>query len=82
MNPKVLKKLRDAGFFKEDKSQFFGGMPSEPHLETLVAACKDDFFGLRKNEKRWMAFHTPEKSVSGDTPSEAVALLWIKLYDK
>lgn len=54
-----------------------------PTLEELIEACGDDFAGLVKskiaNAPKWGAQSRSDNLRGGNTPSEAVARLWLAL---
>ena len=56
-----------------------------PTLEELIEACGDDFEALIKQAGGWKAVATGKSNpggtdpISGATPSEAVARLWLAL---
>lgn len=63
------------------------GETSEPYivptLEELVEACSETRFGLYKVEQGWHAQKTDtEVTAKGATPTEAVAKLYLALYNK
>lgn len=61
--------------------------PYNPTLEELIEACGEDFFALMRTDEGWMAqaslFNGTSKNfvghLPGQTPSEAVARLWLAL---
>lgn len=63
-----------------------------PDLSELIEACGADFGSLAQNgsfkrytphQTRWVAWRSgPDHGVSGDTPEEAVANLWLALQKK
>ncbi len=55
-----------------------------PTLEELIEACGDGFNGLHKAGTAWLASTlkgTGEFDGAGETPTEAVARLWLALQD-
>lgn len=61
--------------------------PNVPTLEELIEACGENFSSLNKYENVWDAESSPQLVAdigawSGSTPTEAVARLYLALYNK
>ena len=104
MNYELAKKLKEAGFPKENfhitlpncKYPDGHGQRNAPTLEELIEACGDNFQRLMHypkwkkpfKEGKWKARgwqfggEHHHKNAYGETPSEAVANLWLKLQEK
>ncbi len=57
-----------------------------PMLQELIQGCGEDFGGISRSKKgEWIAYSikalTLEDAISGTTPEEAVAKLWLALYE-
>ena len=88
MNYKLALQLKDAGYTDENSTNCYEDPNNRdesfpnPTLEELIMACEDDFYQLTKWNDKWFAdcplMGEPNRG-TGDTPEEAVALLWIKL---
>ena len=71
--------------FKHLLAQSCGELFAVPLLEELVEACGTDAFlkiDQIESTGRWRAENILEKKEWGDTPSEAVAMLWLALQKK
>lgn len=74
LNPKILQTLKESGW------------RYEPRLDDLISACGDGFEALIKQAGGWAALscypsYMMKDGVSrvGDSPEDAVALLWLAL---
>lgn len=93
MNYELALKLKKAGFPQSLKTgdelissdESGGDMVKNPTLSELIEACDNKFVRLEKFPKRWdVVGHVKwdqAGTVSGNTPKEAVANLWLKLND-
>ena len=82
MNPKIYKKLINAGYYsKEDMERFFNNPPI-PSVDNLAEKLGSNFFGLQKRGTAWSAFRDKEVEVGGGTSQDALANLWLKINDK
>ena len=96
MNYELAKKLKDAGFLQLTKGRFVEAPLHDginvflkqedvfiyaPTLEELIEACGKDFFNVTFTGETYSASGM-RIGVSGKTPSEAVANLWLKLNKK
>lgn len=97
MRYKLAKKLKDAGFSLPTGSriEIRGGSPNEtsqedfstillPTLSELIETYGEDFQELYKDrsDNTWRAKDKNDNQVSGFTPEEAVANLWLELNKK
>lgn len=98
MGNKLAKQLKDAGYsFTEchiENCPYVGDSLDEsgrnyhhPTLSELIDACGDKIFSLQREEDDdgyigWLAGDGTTTSVKGSTPEEAVANLYIALYNK
>lgn len=92
MTYELALKLKEAGYPQRD--WFFidhivdGKVVDRVHSPTLlelIEACKDGFYSLHfDRDERFGTFYCIGKNirVGGNTPEEAVALLWISLNKK
>jgi len=97
MDYELAKELKDAGFpqvFHPKGGMEFDGYLDEdyetgslgvatPTLEELIEACGEEFGSLYQSHFGWIAdkgLHELEQH--GETPSEAVARLWLALNKK
>jgi len=79
MNYKLAKQLKEAGFPGIEWMTDGGG---EPTLSELIEAVGDKFGRLEKTESNWKCLPKPSDNLDwtvGETPSEAVAKLYLKL---
>ena len=53
-----------------------------PTLEELIQACGAQWDGVGKCEDNRFRALSPLRSITGTTPTEAVALLWLKLRER
>ncbi len=53
-----------------------------PTLEELIEACGEDFSYVAFTGEAWRCRAGQSVESHGSTPSEAVAMLYLKLYDK
>ena len=91
MTYELAKKLNDAGFPMPNRLRYDRlGMVElrgkneawVPNLEELIEACGDKFGSLEKVNSRWAtrADYLNAERIFSDTPSEAVAMLYISLH--
>lgn len=74
--------------FKKLDLEIPDGYILSPSLEQLIEACGEDFEGILKSRfnkelatKEWLACEGEFKT-DGDTPEEAVSMLYLKLHGK
>jgi hypothetical protein len=97
MEHDLAKELEDAGFPQGGKGTWVYPMdalrtrPSDriyaPTLEELIEACGREFYSVVKNGELWRAFSTIDElntvaGRTGQTPTIAVARLWLALNPK
>lgn len=95
MNYELAMELAKAGFPNHGQADrqlcYSNDIPfSYPTLEELIEACGEDFQGLMRVDKEyggWAACKNLmdanyDKFANGNTPSEAVARLWLALNKK
>ena len=90
MNYELAKKLKDAGFPVHPECgtcRYDGIAQFKPTLSELIEACGDGFANLGMAlyaDWKWRAVGKGifGASVTGDTPEEAVAELWLRLNNK
>lgn len=91
MNYKLAKQLKNAGFPQTGLSRKFpsnGDRPEDqiyaPTLEELINACDKEFINLYNFGPIWQCNFKDGMGgeVTGQTPVEAVAMLWLKVNEK
>lgn len=91
MTYELAKKLKDAGFPQKDgapRDRYISDHPLHkycytPTLSELIEACGGQFGALRLGaEHKWLAWGDEGIEEWGNTPSEAVANLWLELNKK
>lgn len=85
MDYSLAKELQDAGWKYKDGSRAVGEF-AQPTLEELIEACGEDFQKLETIVgDKWQGVGGAgirDIEVEGNTPSEAVARLWLALNKK
>lgn len=96
MDYKLVRELRDAGFAEGGKGTWIYPLDAlvtrssdrvyAPTLEELIEACGDDFHDLQNFNWKYGGWGVSSKRTGiqkfGDTPTEAVARLWLALNTK
>lgn len=90
MNYDLCKKLKDAGFPQHTRSKEFfinsetGERPHNPTLEELIEACGKGELVLNTIDGKYTNARIVglELNGEGSNPTEAVAYLYLVLYDK
>jgi len=88
----LAKSLMDAGFPQIGKGRLIGS-PNKlvwrssdrvyaPTLEELIDACGENFGSLDKQNDGWRASANYDQSCLAETPTEAVARLWLALQKR
>jgi len=85
----LAKSLMDAGFPQIGKGRLIGSPDKlvwrnsdriyAPTLEELIDACGENFSSLNKQNDGWRASANYDQSFLAETPTEAVARLWLAL---
>ena len=92
MDYELAKSLMDAGFPQIGKGSLIGS-PDKlvwrsgdrvyvPTLEELIEACGKNFGSLDKQHDGWLAYANYDQSCFAETPTEAVARLWLALQKR
>lgn len=83
MNYELAKELKEAGFPTPQTIDTLKVEKFRPTLEELIEACGDGIIGLTRGAvtEDWLATNNTY-TVSGPTPTEAVARLWLALNKK
>ena len=78
-------KIRDWSFENKYNGEDVTVLIKVPTLEELIEACGEDFKNLYVFKETWYACWsniTTTRAGSGETPTEAVAMLWLSLNQK
>ncbi len=81
-NGVLINKARYTSIFRKDWVLSKEGLYATvyiPTLHELIKMCGDEFMSLEYGRSGWFAVALPTNMISGKTPEEAVANLWLEL---
>jgi len=76
----LAKQLKDAGWVFPVGNWVEDKYLTLPTLSELIEACGEHFGQLKRYTNAWQVMDCYDLVVTGKTPEEAVAKLWLKLY--